>query len=182
MNLQPSKLSTLQLPNFLQCIVQPFSLGLIINPSKEIHPWRKISSKSVKINTSRHDNGERMQIVLFYWRRSLASDFFVSRLSSRSWRANFSSIFSILLLIFPSHIFSSLTTCPFLFQVRLQSGEQWEPGGKRLRELFWDFWAALPLWQIGQDARHDRRRCFLHGGGKKKGTASQFPPSSKIKI
>ena len=59
--------------------------------------------------------------------------------------------------------------------------EQWDED-KRPQEVertFWDFWAASSLRQIDQDARHDRRRRFLHGGSKKKGPASQFPTKTQ---
>ena len=53
------------------------------------------------------------------------------------------------------------------------------------RELFEILWARRFCGEIGQDARDDRRSSFLHGGGKKKGTAgvqdSQFPPRHKNK-
>ena len=54
------------------------------------------------------------------------------------------------------------------------------------RELFEILWARRFCGEIGQDARDDRRSSFLHGGGKKKGTAgvqdSQFPSRHKIKV
>ena len=91
-----------------------------------------------------------------------------------------SLISSLLLQICSPHVLAFLTTCPFLFfQVRLQTvRDKIQEAEKALQ----DFWAASSLWQLGQDARHDRGRGFLHGGRKKKGPASQFPTSPKLKL
>ena len=50
--------------------------------------------------------------------------------------------------------------------MRDKTGEKTEAEG-----TFFEILELPGLWQIGQDARHDRRGGFLHGSSKKKGTS-----------
>ena len=101
------------------------------------------------------------------------------------WRVVNSSNFQIR----SPHDFGIVDHLPFSFpgetsvggKVRDKTGEKSEA-----EETSFEILELPGLWQIGQDARHDRRGGFLHGGSKKKGTArykaSQFPPKLKIDL